>query len=347
MKKLNLSSRLENSCIELPVAFVDTFLPEAPDTALKVYLYLLRAAKDDRIVLSVEDIADLFDVTPNSVLRSLKYWASFGLLRLSFSDGELTGIELCPFPEDLSGDNAPETAEEPVIRTPVPENVQPIFQPKDDRAVFDPMSLSDDPAFTELLSLAEYYLGKPLNTRQHDSLAFCYTLFDGQTEIIEYLLEYCIETGHTSFYYIESVAKGWKDDGLTTLAEIKESTASRNKTVMSVMKALGLQRRSPVKNETDMILSWAKDFDLTLILEACDRTMSNIHEPNFAYVNSILQSWKTGGVKTLSDVGSFEENRKKAAPAAAPKVRPAANSFRNFHERGTDYNSLIADYYES
>lgn len=350
MKKLNLSSALLHTYIELPVSFIDTFLPEAPENALKVYLYLLRASLDNSVILSVEDIADLFDVTPNTVLRSLKYWESLGLLKLTFADGELTDIVLCPFTEATPGDNALISDPESDFALPMPENVQPMIAAKNEPKVYDPMTLTDDPDFSDLLSLAEYYLGKPLNAKQHDSLAFCYMLFDCRSEIVEYLLEYCIEAGHPSFYYIEAVAKGWKEEGFRTLSEIKEHVGTRNKTVYSIMKAFGLSNRTPVREETDMIMKWAKEFDLPLILAACERTMSKIHSPNFRYTDSILSSWKAAGVKTVAEAeASDEAYRKKASENNDTPIRPTAknNAFRNFKERNTDYNALIAGYYES
>lgn len=53
MKKLNLHSKAACAFVEIPVDFIDAYLPEAPEEALKVYLYLLRSSLDSSIILSL------------------------------------------------------------------------------------------------------------------------------------------------------------------------------------------------------------------------------------------------------------------------------------------------------
>ena len=133
-------------------------------------------------------------------------------------------------------------------------------------------------------------------------------MFGRQSDVVEYLLEYCIEHGRTSFHYIESVARGWKEDGYETLAEIKAGTALRNKLVYSIMNAFGLGNRSPVREELEYIEKWTSDFNLPVILKACERTMAAIHAPSFRYADTILSSWKESGVPAGPAL-PFAENR--------------------------------------
>ena len=66
MKKLNLRTKSHRQYIEIPVDFIDQYMPQASEGAVKIYLYLLRAAaesfgcdvfcfgavKDDRSLIS-------------------------------------------------------------------------------------------------------------------------------------------------------------------------------------------------------------------------------------------------------------------------------------------------------
>ena len=372
MKKLSLHSDLSNEYIEIPVDVIDRYMPQATAAALKVYLYLLRASRDHSILLSVNDMADLFDVTPNKILQALSWWEGQGLLSLKFSDGELQDITLLPIARpDSSPVQAavPEPERPSILRQPapsgvsesarpaVPGNVRALIRgalresvPAGKAAAPGPMDLSvlmDDSGFGDILSLAEFYIKKPLSASMRDALGYCYLSFGRQGDIIEYLLEYCIERGHTSPHYLKGVAEGWKKDGLNTLDEIRSEKALRAKSVYGIMNAFGLDRK-PVQDELRFIEQWNDSFSSDMILEACRRTMAALAKPSFPYADSILNRWKESGAVTLSDVEALDlkhqESRKKAA---AQEGKPPKNSsFKNFEERDTDYAKLFPKFYQ-
>ena len=353
MKKLTLTNDKKNTNIEIPVDFIDIHMPQASGDALKVYLYLCRAAQDPSIVLSVNDMADLFDVTPKRILQSLSYWQDCGLLALSYEGGELSEIRLVSsVTEAAPAEVYPQTLgvrENIRLVSEAPSAVHAGTETKSEADVLDPSVLNRDAEFSELLGLSEYYLKHPLNASQRNSLGICYLMFGRQSDIVEYLLEYCIEHGHTSFHYIEGVARGWKEDGYGTLADIKAGTALRNKTVYSIMNAFGLGNRAPVREETEYIAKWSGDFDLPVILKACERTMASIHAPSFRYTDSILSSWKESGVRTEQDIDAADRRFRSQKASEGPRnVKPAKpNPFRNFDERDTDYDSVINGYLNS
>ena len=345
MKNLILRTRNSVSSFEIPVSFVDRYLAEAPELALKVYLYLLRASLDPTSLLSVGDVADRFDVTPNKVTLALHYWAEKGLLQLGYADGELADIMILPMKKDGEETKAkelpvPETvAGKPAGPASVPEK-QPEEAPK---PVFDLSALLSDEGFSDILMLAEYYMKKPVTTTMREALGTVYVMLGQKTDLVEYLIEYCIDRGHTSPQYLKSVAAGWKEEGLTSVEAIRSKNASRNRNVYSVLSAFGIKNREPVPSETEMILSWTKDFELPIILEACRRTMDALHAPDFKYTNGILSRWKTAGVKTEADIAALDEERKaakKPAPEAGAPVKKTA--FHYYPERHTDYDALFA-----
>jgi len=46
-------------------------------------------------------------------------------------------------------------------------------------------------------------------------------VLDFSTDLIEYLVEYCVSKGHTSIRYIEKVALAWADNHITTVEQAK------------------------------------------------------------------------------------------------------------------------------
>ena len=348
MKKLSLRSRLSNGFLEIPVDFIDTYMPQASSEALKVYLYLLRSALDPSILLSVSDMADLFDVTPNRILSALSYWESQHLLKLDYEAGELSDITILPMTAALPEKTAEKSEEAPkAVSAELPVNVTPL-PAKDSSPVMDPSVLYGDPQFDELLGVAERYFKRPLTPTQRDSLGVCCLMFDRQYDVIEYLLEYCLDQGKNSFRYIEAVARGWKEDGLKNLSEIRAASSRRKKSVYSVMSAYGLRDRQPSPKEEDMINGWSADFELPVILLACERTMNAIHTPSFQYTDSILASWKKAGVRTENDVAQLDEKyRSMQKKDSGQTVKRSQNSFQNFEQRNTDLNALVSGFYEA
>ena len=335
MKKLILKSYNFDGFVQLPVEFIDSYLAEAGGTALKVYLYLLRCIQDPSVVLSLPDMADLFDVTPNKVLQALLYWQRLGLLQVSFDDGEATGITLLPLPEKKRGAASVSEEEAPAAPvTPVPAK-KPVLPEQ----VTDQDELMADENFTSLLQLAEFYLKKPLSAAMRDAMAYAYTALGRREEMAEYLLEYCISRDRANPHYLRSVAEAWAKEGYETLDELREANQARNSVVYGVMSALGIRNRAPVKSETEYIERWTSDFDLPVVLEAANRTMQRLHSPDFNYVNAILERWKESGVTSLEDIEKLDAGPAQGKTASSPRKK--AGSFRNFTERDVNYDELI------
>ena len=114
MSFLLLENRLSIDTLVVPGYFIDRFLPAASGTDVKVYLYLLRAFSIETPGLSSASIGAGLDISEREVLRSLSYWESVGLLRLSFTSGhELSGIAFTDPPQaqtaSVSGTNSMQT----------------------------------------------------------------------------------------------------------------------------------------------------------------------------------------------------------------------------------------------
>jgi DNA replication protein DnaD len=86
-------------------------------------------------------------------------------------------------------------------------------------------------------------------------------------------------------------------------------------------------------------------FDLSLITEACNRTITATHQSSFEYTDSILTSWYKNNVHTLADVKKLDLNytktkAKKSSSSSRTAPAPRKNSFTNFSSREYDYDNL-------
>ncbi len=208
----------------------------------------------------------------------------------------------------------------------------------------------DRKEFKELMFVAEQYLGKTLSSSDIDMITYFYDTLHMSAELIEYLIEYCVENGHKSMHYIRKVALSWNEQKITTVSEAKSSTVLYSKNCYSILNAYGIKGRAPAASEIAYIRRWNDEygFSLDLILEACNRTMNAIHQPNFEYTDTILKNWLEKNVRHIKDIDVLDANykkenerRKKSAgkPTATAKSSKS-NKFNNFSGRSYDMDSL-------
>lgn len=207
--------------------------------------------------------------------------------------------------------------------------------------------LSQDEDFAQLLYIAQKYMNKAFTQRECEVFAYLYDGLHMSQELLEYLVEHCVQGGHTSIRYIETVGLSWHEKGLRTVEEAKAYSSGFTRDSFAVMRAFGLSDRRPGDSEKEMISRWfgAYGFTRELVLEACNRTMEATHTPSFRYADKILSEWKKAGVKSLADVGTLD--RKRQNRRQAPAVKAKANQFHNFEQRNTDYDSMVIDQVKS
>lgn len=197
----------------------------------------------------------------------------------------------------------------------------------------------------QLYFVAEQYMGKPLSVSEIQKINFFFDHLHFSTDLIEYLIEYCVENGHRSMHYIESVALAWSDGNITTVTEAKASSAAYSKNCFAVLKAFGIKGRNPAPVEVSYIQKWSDEYGFTLdiILEACNRTIAHTSKPDFKYADSILKNWSAKNVHHLSDVSRLDQayqQEKTSRKRPATKQAGTTNRFNNFEGRSYDITSL-------
>lgn len=336
MKKLTLTNRAQSNTTLLENEFIDRYMTKANGEYVKVYLLLLRHSSEPEDSLTVSRIADLLDHTEKDVIRALNYWKKQGLLEYE-TDSE-TGSS------SVSGTVAPALEPVPAAELPYVSNVSETGSISA-AAVPNLQQYKSRKEFKELLFVAEQYLGKTLSANDINTITYFYETLQMSTDLIEYLIEYCVENGHKSIHYIQKVALSWTERNITTVEEAKAGTLMYNRNCYSVLNAFGIKGRAPAASETAYIKKWNEEYAFTLdiILEACNRTMNAIHQPSFDYTDSILRSWRDKNVRHLKDIdlldaNYFREKEKKKKQVSSPAV--SRNKFNNFEGRSYDMSDL-------
>lgn len=349
MRTLTLRNRFQGNSTIVENDFIDYYMTKANGEYVKVYLLLLRHLNTPDSSLTISKLADCLECTEKDIIRAFNYWSKMGLLVIDYDD---TGI-IC----GLSIGKTSELSDAvPAIRKE--EIAKPTAAPKAESPLRSAVALKPDQPLRsaaaenqeqlrQLYFVAEQYMGKPLSSKDIQKINYFFDTLHFSTDLIEYLIEYCVENGHKSMHYIESVALAWSDENIKSVTEAKTSSDTYNKNCYTVLNAFGIKGRSPAAVELSYIKKWTEEYGLTLeiIVEACNRTIANTHQPDFKYTDSILKNWIAKGVHHLSDITKIDlvyqqEKEMKRRAAATRAAAPAPNRFNNFEGRSYDISSL-------
>jgi DnaD/phage-associated family protein len=195
-----------------------------------------------------------------------------------------------------------------------------------------------------LLVACEAYLQKQMTRTDVETLLYFYEQLHFSTDLIEYLVQYSVSKNKKSFRYMEAVAIEWHKKGIKTVEEARLDSKPFSKECYMVLKALGINNHDPLPAEINYVKLWMQDYGFTIdiILEACNRTIMQIHKPSFEYADGILRSWKNADVHHLTDVDKLTaEHKNRAGSKPAPKAdKPFTTRFHNFEQRSYDPKEL-------
>jgi len=344
MGELTLYKEHDDGNTVISNCFIDHYLADANDAQIKVYLYLLRTLGAGQAT-SVSAIADKFNHTEKDVLRSLSYWEQKGLLCLDRdAEGHLCGIRMRS-PKVKTADDTPAFAPFVTLMPAMPHKEVPaeisleksVFE-KPNYTLDELKAFQADEKAAELVFIAEQYLKKTLSANDIRSILFLTDTLHFSNDLIDYLLQYCVQRGKKDFRYIEKVAINWAQENIKTPAEAGAYASKYDRNVYSVMNALG-KSNAPTSKEVDYIKRWYHEWGFTLdvILEACERTVLATDRHRFEYADKILSSWKEKGVHHKADITQMDNAFRKEK---APKKKSSSNLFTQFEQRDYDFDSV-------
>lgn len=196
---------------------------------------------------------------------------------------------------------------------------------------------------SQLLFVAESYIGRPLTVSELKSILYFSDCLHFSDDLIDYLIQYCVDRGKKDFKYLEKVALNWAQSGVTTPKQAEKFAAKYDKSVYTIMKELG-KNGSPTSKELEYINRWVKEygFSTDIITEACERTVLATDSHRFEYAEGILSSWKKEDVRRKSDIQRIDEIYQKRKHQKSTSASNTANRFNQFSQRDYDFAELEA-----
>ena len=250
---------------------------------------------DPNIVLSKQDIEKLIAAHDGDMALLYLYSRCRGV------SGEDAARDLCMTAA------AVEAAEEKLLRlgltldragtaavaspaAPEPKKGRVILEPAEERPSYSSDDIAkraeEDEAFQTVIYEAQQVMGRMLNSNDMKILFGMYDYLGLPAEVIMVLMNYCVQR------YEDRKGEGRKP-------------------------TFRYRDRDLTETETNYLRTWMEmGFDLEMLREAYDRTVTNTGKRAWGYMNSILESWRDKGIFSRKDI------REKDRPAAR-KAKPA------------------------
>ncbi len=336
MGRVTISQSLGEDSTSVSNIFIDEYMQDANDAQIKIYLFLLRMMSSN-LPTSVSELADKFNHTEKDVIRALKYWEKKGLIGLEYdSANNLSGIHM----EDIVHRSSyNRRKEESLIHAlpSQPRNVAPVEEaPAKPSYTAAQLRAFKQTEGSGIMFIAEQYFGRTLNPTEMSIIYYIHDELSFSDELLDYLMQYCVDNHKADFRYMEKVAISWNQQGIKTPKQARAEQYKHDGDIISIMKALGMEN-APTEKEGSFISSWRGElgFTMDIIKEACDRTVMATQKNRLKYCDTILRNWHSNGVTTREDIARLDAThtadlRKKKAKASVSSIDMKARSDESY-----------------
>ncbi len=257
--------------------FVSSFLADMPPVFLKVYVYLVYLCNHHEVKAdTLSALSQQTNISLNDLSEALEY----------LSKNHLINYTSRPFAfEVLSAQQAQKYA-----------------------GAYSTNLLT---AYADFFAgIRTLFPSRSITNNEYDKARDWVEIFGLSVECSLLLISHCIEEkgANVSFNYIDSVARSWADQEITTINKAEEYLQlhqARTHEVSKLLLHLGL-RRTPTVDEINLYNHWVNDwgFDLKAIKAACQETTKSLN-PNFAYINSILETLHNLNLHTEKEIKAY------------------------------------------
>ena len=318
-------------------AFIEHFMLDANGSYVKVYLYLSKCIQSGGIDISIPFLADKTDSTERDIIRALQHWEKKGLIKITLDNvtEQISSIQMLN-PDDVyqvakSASYIDDTAEDIASTSQIPfsskekksDSVNSVSVSAEQRK-----ELAANQDFQFALQAIQSFLERPFKSNEIELISYLYGTLHFSSELLIHLYDYCISLGKSNSNYIQAVALSWHEQGVKSPEDAKKVTTDYNTAYTAISKAFGLGRPLAII-EKQFVERWQKEWmiDLSVIIEACNRTMLKIQKADFKYTDGILDNWHKSGIKTLLDVEKADEIY---AKHKSEKSNNSQNSQKNY-----------------
>lgn len=212
----------------------------------------------------------------------------------------------------------------------------------------DFVSLEKDEDFKFLVKIVQTYLQPTLNASDFEKLQYIHDELKFPSDLLEYLVEYCLDRDKKSIWQMEQIAIKWHKQGIKSKEDAKKIL--NNQVLKNILKAMGTDIENPDKQVVEYIYRWHDEYEFSeeMIMLAIGRSAVNLNKKDYKYVEGILRKWKANNIFNEKDVIEseklYKENSIKEmqnSKKSKDRLYFPVNKFNNFSQRKEDLDSKL------
>ena len=244
--------------------FISELVPDAPENAVRVYLYGLMLAGG--AVSSPVSISDALKLSDAQVAEAFRYWEKCGIVRII--DGSLLSVEYLNLSASL-----------------------PDKRPVD----------NENAHYSKLVHRLQAVLGtRNMSGAELQKIYDWVEIFGFEDDAALLIVQHCIEKkgARVHINYMDSVAKRLVSEGRTTADSVAESFSMENDLASGAAAILKRWRNSrlPTEDELELYKKWTTQWGFSdEAIEIACRDVVAIDKPNFKYLDAILGKYHENG----------------------------------------------------
>ena len=277
--------------------FISEFMPGAPEGYVKVYLFGLMYAQNNRS-LDTTRLARALGIDEDTITKAWDYWGERGLVNVQYNeDFTEYSVEYLSQVDAMYGKHVkaapPATTEEDIVSKVIDTEIKAIYR-----------------KYEELT-------GKMISSEDAWKIGDAIKTYDILPDVMSYAVDCCVGEDHPSINYIIKTAVNWAKEGCRNLADVKEyldAHSKRNQYYNLVFHEMGWNRL-PSPGDREIMDRWFDELGCSIkeVLDAC-KASSGIREPSLKYVNKVIENRKleAGGINTRAVAGTGNNEAPKA-----------------------------------
>lgn len=172
------------------------------------------------------------------------------------------------------------------------------------------------PEIAFLLQQAQMKFGRALKDSESGMIVWLYDDQGINLPLMLMLFEHANSVNNFRIGFIERTAMDWIDAGVTDVTSAENylvEQKAKQGAWATVERAMGIPHRKSSDKEAEFAHKWVNEWSISfeLLKEAYNICIDNKAKLHMPYINKILESWYSQGVKTVADIKS-ESGKKEA-----------------------------------
>lgn len=307
--------------------FINTYMPHANGTYVKVYIYWEMKSQMGDFSMDLLETAKALSLSIEDVKMARDYWIEEGVLYED--EGSMES-------KDLIKHESPQAQSEPSDKM---EDEQANNAPLD-KDVELLLQANQVPDFKRMFLSVDAILQRETSPNEKMELVSFMTECNMNPDVITEAFKITKMEGKKNFNYAIGIIKNWYGEGITNSEQLEEyikESSEEERRYREIAKLMGMKGYLPEASK-EIVDKWFNDynFNMEIINEGMKKLIST-NNPNIKYVDKIFSTWHEKGVRTLEDIENIKEGEGQK-PSNKKK-------YDNFEERDNECDEADFEYH--